>query len=78
MSILGSAEQATTIVGLLVEKLGGVVTLTAKEVNESLTVAGGSLYVSVDPVDSTISLEVFPKGGPNGSRDPSRAHLPGL
>jgi hypothetical protein len=57
-SILGDSANAITIVGLLVEKLGGSVVLTEDEVNQSLVSRSKSLYVEVH--DRKLVLEVIP------------------
>lgn len=61
---LSDANQARIFIGVLVEKLGGTVTLTQKEINESLTCNGGVVYVEVTA--GQVVIDVFPKGYANG------------
>ena len=56
--LLGDYSNALTIVGLLVEKLGGSVSLTESEINASLASRRKQLYVEVH--DDRLVLEVIP------------------
>lgn len=57
-SLLGNPANAVTIVGLLVEKLGGSVHLSEAEVNASLLTRRKQLYVEVHA--DKLVLEVIP------------------
>lgn len=57
---LQDARQARVFIGVLVEKLGGVVTITEDEINKSLTANGGTLYVEIN--QDQVTIEVFPRG----------------
>lgn len=56
--LLGNYANAITIVGLLVERLGGSVILTEAEVNEALVSRRKQLYVEVH--EDRLVLEVIP------------------
>ena len=59
--ILGDYTNALAIVGLLVERLGGSVTLTEDEIDKALLFKQKQLYVEVR--DDALTLEVVPDAG---------------
>jgi hypothetical protein len=65
MSLVSTPQNASVLIGLLVEKLGGVVTFTKDEMKKSLVFNGGTVFVQVEPEQMTI--EVFPQGFNNGA-----------
>ena len=61
--LLGSPESAVTLVGVLVERLGGHVKLTESEINSAVLNKSKSLYMEVTA--EGVTLEVVP-GGADG------------
>ena len=64
--ILNSAQRTRVLIGVLVERLGGTVTITEDEINSSLSANGGTIYVEVS--DGSIALDVFPRGFGDAAR----------
>jgi len=62
MSLVKLPQNAVALIGILVEKLGGVVTFTEAEMRNSLIANGGTLYVEVDVGGNGLTIEVFPRG----------------
>jgi len=59
-NLLDDRENVITFLGMLIEKLGGSVTLTEAEVNNSLVGKTKSVFWEVTP--EYIRLEVIPNG----------------
>lgn len=72
MNVFGGEQDAITMIGLLVEKLGGSVTLTSDEVLRSLTHAGATLYVEVN-LSESVHIEVIPRRH-HGAADEDQAN----
>lgn len=53
------------LLGVLIERLGGSVSITEDELNKSALANGGTFYVEVH--DDWLNLEVFPRGYTNAS-----------
>jgi hypothetical protein len=53
-------ERARTLLGVLIERLGGSVTITESEINKSAAANGGTFYVEVHA--DHVVFEVLPRG----------------
>jgi hypothetical protein len=76
-SVFEDVERVKTFIGLLVERLGGQVVFSEAEVNASMTAAGATIYMEVDSVDNSFTLEVIPKDR-DAKSNPTRAPRPRL
>lgn len=59
--LFGDWQHCHTIIGLLVEKLGGSVDISESDVRKSESAQAGVLYVEIDPIEGNIHIEVLPK-----------------